>query len=225
MTKILWVMVVGVISILGRLSLAAEGPAPSADASPSKEKSEDKADSPSKAERPTSDESPHALGVDAHTGCPLCPVSTPEEMDVLMTLRERQADVVAREAVLKRREAALQKLEEELDGRVQKLDAHVAKLEERLELGEPGKAVQEKRIAALVETLSGLTAKKAAPILAAAEPEVAAELLRRVGAAKAAALLAVMPPIKAGEFISLGIDAPPAKRKKPAAAGGTQEAP
>lgn len=144
-------------------------------------------------------------------GCPICPVSSPAELDVLMTLREHHAQVAAREQVLQQREAALGVLEQTLDARVAKLDTAMNKLEERLNLGAPGRALQEKRIEALVETLGGLSVKKAAPILAEADPPIAAELLRRVGAARAAALLTVMPPAKAGRFISLGISVPAPK--------------
>lgn len=148
------------------------------------------------------------------SGCPVCPpgpAASPAELAVMMTLRERHARAAARELELQRRETAVGALEQELDARVAKLDAAMNKLEERLNLGEPGRAAREKRVDTLVETLGGLSVKKAAPILAEAEPEVAAELLRRVGAARAAALLTVMSPAKAGHFISLGIAVSPAK--------------
>jgi flagellar motility protein MotE (MotC chaperone) len=161
----------------------------------------------------------HPLSLESHTnGCPLCPVNSPEEMDVLMTLRERHAQVSARELMAEKKEAELTQLEQRIDKRVAKLDDAMAKLEARLDLAEPGRAIKEERIKGMVETLSGLTAKKAAPILAEAEPEVAAELLRRLGATRAAALLAVMPATKAGRFISLGlgkIAAPPQSKSAP----------
>jgi len=157
-------------------------------------------------------------------GCPLCPVRSTEEMDVLMTLRERHAELTAREAVLKRRESAVAELEKSLDHKIAQLDGKMDKLEERLNLGDPGRAQREKRISTLVDTLTGLTAKKAAPILAETEPEVAAELLRRMDAAKAAALLAIMPPQKAGQFVSLGIGQPKKTPAQPPAAQDGGEA-
>jgi flagellar motility protein MotE (MotC chaperone) len=161
-------------------------------------------------------------------GCPVCPVRSTEEMDVLMALRERHAELTAREAVLKRRESAVAELEKTLDHKVAQLDGKMDKLEERLNLGDPGRAQREKRISTLVGTLTGLTAKKAAPILVETDPEVAAELMQRMDVAKAAALLAIMPAQKAGQFISLGIGQLGPKKtsaQPPAAQAGGEASP
>lgn len=223
MKKVLSAAVVVVICSVGAHSFAADAqnPQPSAKAPGTDHEDTSKEDAGKHAHNASKVDRDHGLaedsGADGAKGCPICPVRSADELNVLMTLRERHADVMARESAVLKREDHVAELERTLDERVAKLDGKMDKLEERLNMAEPGRAAQEKRITALVETLSGLTAKKAAPILAEAEPEVAAELLRRMDAAKAAALLAVMPAAKAGQFISLGIGSNAAKKTAQAA--------
>lgn len=149
-------------------------------------------------------------------GCPLCPVSSKEEAQVLMQLRERHTLLAARENIVAQKEAALAKLEDTLDSQLTRLDVAMAKMEARLNVGEAAKAKRDAQLAALVQTLQVLSAKKAAPMLAEASPDFVAEIFRQLGPTRTASLLAVMPAGKAGKLIDLAVDAKVVPQKKQA---------
>lgn len=145
----------------------------------------------------------------------VCPVSNAEEIKVLLRLRERHTVLLAQESMVAQREAQLNRLEKDFEAKLAQLEVGMAKIEQRLLLGDAKQKQHEQRLVALVDTISKLSAKKAAPMLAAAEPEVVAELFRRLGAQRTSSLLAVMPPAKAGKLIDYAADV---IAKEPAAA-------
>lgn len=148
----------------------------------------------------------------AHAGqptpsnCPVCPVSNKEEVAVLMQLRERHTLLSARENLVAQKEATLAKLEASIDAQLTRFDVALGKVEARLEVGDAKRAKREAQVQALVQTLQGLSAKKAAPMLAEAQPDLVAELFRQLGPVRVASLLSVMPPAKAGKLIDLSVD-------------------
>ena len=130
-----------------------------------------------------------------------CPVNSPDEVEMLLALRERHTVLLARETQLAQREAMLKHFEAALASRLAHVEVALAKVESSLSLGEAGQKDREARLQVLADTVAKLSAKKAAPMLAQAEPSLVAELFRRLGPMRASALLAVMPPAKAGKLI------------------------
>ncbi len=124
-----------------------------------------------------------------------------KEITILQALRDRRVELDNREATIKAHEEALSKLKKELDERLENTSREIAKLETRLNMGEPARQAKEKRIVSLVDALTTLSAKKAAPMLAAADPALVGDLLVRLGPQRAAALLAVMPAAQAGHLV------------------------
>lgn len=124
-----------------------------------------------------------------------------KEITILQALRDRRVELDNREAAIKAREDAYSKLKKEVDERIENTSREIAKLEARLNMGEPARQAKEKRIVSLVDALTTLSAKKAAPMLAAADPALVGELLVRLGPQRAAALLSVMPPTQAGHLV------------------------
>ena len=124
-----------------------------------------------------------------------------KEITILQALRDRRVELDQREATIKAREEALSKLKKEVDERLENSSREIAKLEARLNMGEPARQAKEKRIVSLVDALTTLSAKKAAPMLVAADPALVGELLLRLGPQRAAALLAVMPATQAGHLV------------------------
>jgi flagellar motility protein MotE (MotC chaperone) len=115
------------------------------------------------------------------------------------------------------------------------LSADIEKLEAHYNLGEPARQARIKRLNTLVDAMSGLSPKKAAPMLAAADADLVGDLLVRMGATRTAALLAIMPVQKAAKLMeqmggAAKAAASPAKdAASPAAAndggGGSNQAP
>ncbi len=128
-----------------------------------------------------------------------CPSGT--DMQLLTALHQRRLQLDTREAALGEREKTLQALRDALDQRMQSMSGALEKFEERYLLGEPARRARDKRIAALVEAMTGLSAKKAAPMLAAADPDLTGDLLMRMGPARTAALLAIMPVARAARLM------------------------
>ena len=126
-----------------------------------------------------------------------CPQPDAQEQALLRALRQRRQALDVREAELQKRSAALDVLAKTLNERLQKTEADVAELEARLDLGEPGRKTREKKMTALVDTLSSLSARKAAPMLADTDPGLVGDLLLRLGPARSGGLLALMPPPQA----------------------------
>ena len=159
-------------------------------------------------------------GFSTPANCPVCPVGSKDEVAVLMQLRERHTLLSARENLVAQKEAALSKLEASLDAQLTRFDVAITKIESRLEVGDAKVAKRDGQVKAVVQTLQGLSAKKAAPMLAEAQPDLVAEIFRELGPVRVASLLSVMPPAKAGKLIDLSVDRPGAhKVHRPAAPG------
>lgn len=159
-------------------------------------------------------------GSSTPANCPVCPVGDKDEVAVLMQLRERHTLLSARENLVAQKEAALKKLEASLDAQLTRFDVAINKMESRLEVGDAKVAKRDGQVKAVVQTLQGLSAKKAAPMLAEAQPDLVAEIFRELGPVRVASLLSVMPPAKAGKLIDLSVDKPGApKAHRPTAPG------
>lgn len=126
----------------------------------------------------------------------------PQEKEVLMALRERRVQLDQRESILKARELAIDNLRQEVDATLAAMQKKIGQLEERLQLGEGSRRDREKRLTALVETVSTLSAKKAAPLLSGADPSLVSDLLLRIGPQRSAALLALMRPAQAAKLVN-----------------------
>ena len=131
------------------------------------------------------------------------PPPTADEMMLLQALRDRRVELDHREMELNSQSRALEQLAKRMDGELEKMTQQVAALEARLNIGEPRRKAREKRLASLVETLTTLSAKKAAPIMAAADVELVGDLLLRLGSARTASLLSAMPPAQAGRILDI----------------------
>lgn len=138
-----------------------------------------------------------------------CP--TAEDMQILTHLLKRRRMLDTREAALDAREKVLLKLKQETVEKMDVIHAELEKVEARYKLGEPARQMRSKRIETLVDALTGLSAKKAAPMLSAADPDLVGDLLLRMGPTRTAALLAIMAPAKAGKLMEQ-MGAPGAKR-------------
>lgn len=152
--------------------------------------------------------------------------SDPAELQILLALRERRLELDGRERTVQAREAEFKQAQKKIGDRVEQLNQSVARLEARLELGEPARLARETRLKTLVDGLSTLSAKKAAPILAETEPTLVAELMQRLGSTRTAALLAVMPTAKAARIVNItGGPRQPGTRNAPPAAAPIAPAP
>lgn len=125
-----------------------------------------------------------------------------QELEVLTALRQRRLELDQREAVLKAREVSMDKLRKQVDDKIGQMSVEVARLELKLQIGEAYRQDRERRLTMLVESLGGLSAKKAAPVLAAADPALVSEVMMRLGPDRTAALLAVMKPVQAGGLVN-----------------------
>jgi flagellar motility protein MotE (MotC chaperone) len=151
--------------------------------------------------------------------------SDPAELQILLALRERRLELDGRERTVQAREVEFKQAQKKIDDRVEQLNQSVARLEARLELGEPGRQAREARLKTLVDGLSTLSAKKAAPILAETEPNLVAELMQRLGSTRTATLLAVMPTVKAARIVNItGGPRQPGTRNSPQATAATPPA-
>jgi flagellar motility protein MotE (MotC chaperone) len=125
----------------------------------------------------------------------------PAELQLLKALRLRRAELDERERLIGEREEVLAQIEEELMGRVQMTLAEIQRLERKVGLV-PGSAPESaQRLQTLVTTLSSLSPRKAAPILARTSTRLAVVLLMRIGPERAGELLARMDPGQAGRLI------------------------
>jgi flagellar motility protein MotE (MotC chaperone) len=123
------------------------------------------------------------------------------DMALLAALHQRRLQLDAREVDLMEREKGLETLRLSLDKKMAGLSADIEKLEAHYNLGEPARQARTKRLNTLVEAMSGLSPKKAAPMLAAADADLVGDLLMRMGATRTAALLAIMPVQKAAKLM------------------------
>jgi flagellar motility protein MotE (MotC chaperone) len=128
-----------------------------------------------------------------------CPSGS--DMQLLIALHQRRLQLDTREAALNEREKSLQAMRDILDQRLATVSGDLEKFEARYKLGEPARQAREVRIRALVEAMTGLSAKKAAPMLAAAEADLTGDLLMRMGPARTANLLSLMPVQRAAKLM------------------------
>jgi flagellar motility protein MotE (MotC chaperone) len=109
-------------------------------------------------------------------------------------LRQKERSLEHREATLTAREADLRLAEKKLDERMMALQSLRAEVGQQLQGLD---AAHEERVVGLVRMFEGMKPREAAPILEAAEIEVALEVLQRMNRMKAGKVLAEMDPEKA----------------------------
>ena len=124
-----------------------------------------------------------------------------DELKLLDALRKRHLVLTEKEVELEQKEALLRVIEEELDAKFRSLTSQLDRLEGKLVLGEAEMRNQEKRFKKLVEALTTLSARKAAPILAQAEQQFATRLLLQVAPERIGKLLAQMEPKEAARLM------------------------
>lgn len=124
-----------------------------------------------------------------------------DELKLLDALRKRHQVLTEKEVELEQKEALLRVIEEELDTKFRSLTGQLNRLEEKLTLGEAEMRNQEKRFKKLVEALTTLSPRKAAPILAQAEQQFATRLLLQVAPERIGKLLAQMEPKEAARLM------------------------
>ena len=125
----------------------------------------------------------------------------PGDVELLRALRRRIDDLAAREQTVAERERAVSEVESRLHNEIDARLEEVKKLEERQ--GVPGSLATPyaERLHALAETLRPLSARKAAPIIAAADVDLAVTLLQELGTERAGAVLAQMEPTQAARLL------------------------
>ncbi|SET44442.1 MotE family protein [Oceanicella actignis] len=118
----------------------------------------------------------------------------PDPGGLLAALRERQAQLDAREGALADREKLLEAARAELDEQLARVKAAEASLAETLALADKA---AEKDIARLVSVYEAMKPKNAARVLESMEVTFAAGLVARMNKNAAAAIMAAMSPEKA----------------------------
>lgn len=121
----------------------------------------------------------------------------PAEIKLLSALRRRSSELDERAALIRKREDLLGRLEIKLQARIEEALKEVARLEDRLGVGDAARLADQEKLAMLVDTLSSLSARKAAPLLNRTDTYLAVVLLRRLGPEKAGKLLSQMEPRRA----------------------------
>jgi flagellar motility protein MotE (MotC chaperone) len=116
-------------------------------------------------------------------------------------IESRGIQIAARDADVAKREKALEAYKAPFGAQIDALSKRVAEMERKLGVGDGARQAHEERMVVLAETLTNLSAKKAAPLLASMDPAVVGDLLIRLGASRSAALLALMPPNSAARFL------------------------
>ncbi|MBI5509002.1 MAG: hypothetical protein HY903_09630 [Deltaproteobacteria bacterium] len=147
-------------------------------------------------------------GNDATSGCDL----DPGEVELFRALRRRVDDLTARENTLAGRERTVAEAERRLKGEIDLRLEEVKKLEARQGIGGPPPTPRAERLRTLADTLRPLSARKAAPILANADPDLAVTLLGELGTERAGAVLAQMDPALAGRLVDRAASAGPGQR-------------
>ncbi len=130
-----------------------------------------------------------------------CEDLPPAEVTFLKALRQRQRELQEREARVAQREEELRKRESVFRKRIAEAESRLEKLEAIAEAGAKGREAREARVATLAKALEGLSAKKAAPMLATVDMELARELLVRLPPKQFGALLQAMPPQRAADLM------------------------
>lgn len=127
---------------------------------------------------------------------PAAPAATEKEMQLLQDLRARRAELDGRAAALDSRQAVLDAAEKRMAARVQEL----ADLQKRLEVLEAArKQQQEANWAGLTKVYEAMKPRDAATIFNDLEMPVLLQMLDRMKEAKAAPVLAAMQPDRARE--------------------------
>ena len=152
----------------------------------------------------------------AATAAPLVPPAiTDTERKVLLELRDRRQALDAREATVAAREATLQAAEHRLDDRVQQLEA----LQKKLETLEAARQQREDASwAGLVKLYEAMRPRDAATIFNDLDMNVLLQVVDRMKEAKAAPILAAMQPDKARD-LTAKLAAMRIRRDTPAAGG------
>ncbi|MED5463589.1 MAG: hypothetical protein VX699_02965 [Myxococcota bacterium] len=117
-----------------------------------------------------------------------------EELKLLGALQARSAALKEREIILEEKDILLREIEEQLEAKFKKLTAKLDKLEKLLEVGKAESEARQERFARLVEALTTLSPRKAAPILEKADQRFATRLLQEVSPVRVGKLLAQMTP-------------------------------
>lgn len=130
-----------------------------------------------------------------------CEDLPPAEVTFLKALRDRQRELQEREARVAQREEELRKRESEFRKRIEEAEVRLEKLEAVAEAGEKGREAREARVLTLAKAIESLSAKKAAPMLATVDKELARELLVRLPPKQFGALLQAMPPERAADLM------------------------
>jgi len=124
-----------------------------------------------------------------------------DELKLLDALRKRHEELKRKELELEEKEALLRVIEEELEEKFRSLTGQLDRLEQKLMLGEAEMLQHERRFKKLVEALTTLSPRKAAPILARAEQQFATRLLLQVPPERIGKLLAQMEPKEAAKLM------------------------
>lgn len=122
------------------------------------------------------------------------PAAPDPEQALLLDLRKRRVELDAREAAMADRAKLLAAMEQRLAARLDELKKLQEQLEaQRKEAQDQGAA----KLAGLVKMFETMKPKEAAAIMADQETPLVAQLLGQMKDAKAAAILAALPPDKA----------------------------
>ncbi|MEM6730072.1 MAG: hypothetical protein AAF658_00865 [Myxococcota bacterium] len=144
-----------------------------------------------------------------------CEDLPPAEVSFLKALRDRQRELQEREARVAQREEELRKRESEFQRRISNAVKRIEELEAIAEAGKQGREARETRVMTLAKALEGLSAKKAAPMLANVELDLARELMMRLSPKQFGALLTVMDPQRAADLMQeVAQVATPGRRSK-----------
>jgi flagellar motility protein MotE (MotC chaperone) len=133
-------------------------------------------------------------------------------------LHDRQRALDRREAAINYREQALREVEARLTTRMQELEALRVKIESEIRAGEDER---QKRVVNLSKTVEGMKPSAAADVLAAAELDLATEVIRRMPPSKAGKIMASMEPKRAAQITSRWVEGPPDRKPAPEAPRAT----
>ena len=117
-----------------------------------------------------------------------------EELKLLSALQARSAALKEREITLEEKDVLLREIEERLEDKFKTLTAKLDRLEKLLAVGRAETEARQKRFARLVEAITTLSPRKAAPILEKADQRFATRLLQEGAPTRIGKLLAQMTP-------------------------------
>lgn len=113
------------------------------------------------------------------------------------SLELKRQELTEREGRIKKEEERLKNIEKEIDTKLQKLTQVLNQIEEGLKKGEE---IRSERVAHLVKTFEAMPPEEAAQRLTTIEKNLAIQILFKMNAKKAGAILATMEPKKVAEF-------------------------